>query len=575
MLSPGLERFRDVMEADAALQERLNQPDDPALFIASVVSSARDHGIDLDASHIAAALGSGRQLASATSADGEARMPPGGWLPVRTQWREQKLWADWAYVGAGPFREPFFEQSVVRWRSKPFNRLFPYTTPVDCTTPIDMLADAQRQRSHRAPTGFIFHMSRCGSTLVSQMLAASARHIVISEAEPIDTVVQARRSRPGLTEEEQIEMLRSVVGALGQMRSGKEQHFFIKLDSWHAMALPLFRRAFPSTPWIFLYREPVEILVSQSRKRGLHMVPGLLGDVFDEKLSETAPNLEAYCGHVLARIGESVLKNYIGGQGLLINYRDLPEAVWADVLPHFGVSCSAVDRAAMAEVGQYDAKSPELRFADDSVEKRKAATPAIQAAAEQLRSLHARLEALRLRPTRTVRSQHIIEIASPAGMLRLRPEQDADDAFRFMLFCQSRPTDLALPTIEPAAREQLMRIQYRGQTMSYRANFPAAHFDIIELEGAAIGRLVADRAGNDIAIVDWAITQEMRGRGIGTAIMQAIVKEARQATRQIRLKVMSGNAAALQLYLRLGFAPVGTIASHTELVWSADRSREE
>lgn len=395
-VASGLERFRTVMEADKALQERLNQPDDPALFVACVVSSARDHGIDLDASHIAAVLGSSRQLASATPADGGARMPPGGWLPVRTQWREQKLWADWAYVGSGPFREPFFEQSVVRWRSKPFNRLFQYTTP------IDMLADAQPQQSHLmpnlmsnlAPTGFIFHMSRCGSTLLSQMLAASARHIVISEAEPIDTVVQARRARPGLSEEEQIEMLRSVVSALGQMRSGDEQHFFVKLDSWHAMALPLFRRAFPGTRWIFLYREPVEILVSQFRKRGLHMVPGLLGDIFDRGSPETqAP--EAYCAHVLARIGESVLRNYAPGPGLLVNYASLLEAVWTDVLPHFGVGCSAIDRAAMAEIGQYDAKSPELRFAHDSAAKRKAATPAIRAAAEQLNALHARLEALR------------------------------------------------------------------------------------------------------------------------------------------------------------------------------------
>ena len=32
------------------------------------------------------------------------------------------------------------------------------------------------------PTGFIFHLARCGSTLVSQMLAALPEHIVLSEA---------------------------------------------------------------------------------------------------------------------------------------------------------------------------------------------------------------------------------------------------------------------------------------------------------------------------------------------------------------------------------------------------------
>jgi hypothetical protein len=126
------------------------------------------------------------------------------------------------------------------------------------------------------------------------------------------------------------------------------------------------------------------------------MVPGLLGDVFDQTPSDAVPGPEAYCGRVLARIGESVLRNYAPGPSLLVNYTSLPEAVWTDVLPHFGVRCSAIDRVAMAEVARSDAKSPNLPFADDSIAKRKAATPAIQRAADQLSGLHARLEALRL-----------------------------------------------------------------------------------------------------------------------------------------------------------------------------------
>jgi hypothetical protein len=388
MLSPRLELFRELMEADAALQENLSQPDDPASFIARAVSRARDHGLDLDACDIALALEDGRRL-PATSAGGGARPAPAGWLPIRTQWRERELWVEWAYVGSAPFREPFFEHRLVRWLGKPFNRLFRYATPIEA------LADS---RPHLAPTGFIFHMSRCGSTLVSQMLAASARHIVISEAEPIDAVVQARRARPDLTEEQHVAALRAMVGALGEVRTGDEQHFFVKLDSWHALALPLFRRAFPDTPWIFLYREPVEILVSQQQSRGIHMVPGSLRDLFDQEPSETGWNPEAYCARVLARIGESVLRNYTPGKGLLVNYASLPEAVWTDVLPHFGVPCSAIDRAAMAEAARYDAKHPERPFASDVAAKRKAATPAILCAAERLGGLHARLEALRLRP---------------------------------------------------------------------------------------------------------------------------------------------------------------------------------
>jgi len=383
-----LEPLREVMEADAALQARLNQPDDPALFIALVLTCARERGIDLDAEQIATAL-QGGQVPAAVSAGRGARLPPAGWLPARTRWHHGELQVDWAYIGSRPLREPFFEETIARYRNKPFNRLFRYSTPIGA------LADAQRERPHLSPTGFIFHMSRCGSTLVSQMLAASPRHIVVSEADPIDAVVQARRTRPDLTEDEHIAALRWMVGAFGQIRSGEERHFFIKLDSWHAFALPLFRQAFPATPWMFLYREPAEILVSQLRKRGMHMTPGLLGDSFGSESSRIAPTPEIYCAQILSRIGESVLRHYAPGSGLLVNYRELPGAVSTDVLSHFGVCCSADERAAMAEVARFDAKRPDMPFTNDALAKRRATTPAILSAVKPLSGLHAKLEALR------------------------------------------------------------------------------------------------------------------------------------------------------------------------------------
>src|SRR5262249_39049438 len=162
----------------------------------------------------------GRSAPGMPPAGGGPRSPPVGWLPVRMRWHDRKLGIDWADVGPRPLRAPFFEQDAAHCLNRPFNRLFRYATPIRA------LADARRAGPHLAPAGFIFHMSRCDSTLVSQMLAASPRHIVISEAEPIDAVV---RARPDLTEDEQVAALRWMVGALGQMRSGEEQHLFVKL----------------------------------------------------------------------------------------------------------------------------------------------------------------------------------------------------------------------------------------------------------------------------------------------------------------------------------------------------------
>jgi hypothetical protein len=385
--SPAIDRFRALVEHDPSLQEQLYRPDDPKLFIALVVEAARNRNLGLDAAEVEAAIQAKRRV---SANERGTRLPPRGWLPVRARWRDHELIVDWAYLGPRRLLEPFFEESARRCLTKPFNRLFDYSTPIDA------LAGWLKQHPGLPPTGFIFHMSRCGSTLVSQMLAAIPRNVVLSEASPIDAVVQAKRNRPDLGDAQHAAWLRWMIGALGQTRSGEEQHVFVKLDSWHALALPLFRRAFPTVPWIFLYRDPLEILVSQLRQRGMHMVPGLIGrDALGFEASQSGEAPEIHCAQVLVRICDSVLRDYTPDRALLVNYQELPAALWSAVMPHFGVPCSADDRAAMAEAARYDAKSPEQPFSVDTDAKRNAATDQIRSAAQQLHGLHARLDALR------------------------------------------------------------------------------------------------------------------------------------------------------------------------------------
>src|SRR3979411_2635980 len=74
---------------DVRLRERLYQPDDIRSFIAMVVASGRDHGFDLAAADIEAALQANRQAAPPDV--GVARLPPKGWLPFRTHWQQGDL----------------------------------------------------------------------------------------------------------------------------------------------------------------------------------------------------------------------------------------------------------------------------------------------------------------------------------------------------------------------------------------------------------------------------------------------------------------------------------------------------
>src|ERR1700737_2961259 len=114
-----------------------------------------------------------------------------------------------------------------------------------------------------------------------------------------------------------------------------------------------------------------------------------------------------------------------------------------------------------------------------------------------------------------------------------------------------------------------MQHQFKAQTVSYLNFFPRARFDIIELGAEPIGRIVVDRPGTMVHIVDQAIVPKQRNRGIGTTIMRSLMDEARTAGLPVRLKVASSNDPSVRLYSRLGFVPIQEIPAYIEMEWKA------
>jgi RimJ/RimL family protein N-acetyltransferase len=163
----------------------------------------------------------------------------------------------------------------------------------------------------------------------------------------------------------------------------------------------------------------------------------------------------------------------------------------------------------------------------------------------------------------------VIEIPSAFGLLRLRPEREDDREFRYQLFCDSRLPEWYIVQMDPAVRARLTQHQFQAQTETYLARFPRARFDIIELGGERIGRIVVNRPGPHLHLVDHNIVPALRNKGIGTAVMQALMEEARGAGIPFRLKVASSNDPSLRLYLRLGFKPIQEVPAYIELEWTA------
>jgi hypothetical protein len=302
---------------------------------------------------------------------------------------------DWCDAGVVRLHDPFFHQSVEEVLAGPT------MSPARLQTPVEALTELAAQHPGLTPTGFVFHASRCGSTLVAQVLAASPANRVLSEPGPVDDVLRTGWRPPLVPEAFQVDWLRAVVSALGRARGG-ERRLFVKFDPWHTLALSLVRRAFPEVPWLFCFRDPVEILVSQQRSTGSQFTLGPLpSQLFGLDLATAAlADPEVYRATVLARLFGAAADS-LDDVGLLVDHADLPGAL-DEVGAHFGLAPDESERAAMAAVAPFDAKHPARPFVPDGADKQAAADDGLRAAAatvvpayQRLRDLQARRRARR------------------------------------------------------------------------------------------------------------------------------------------------------------------------------------
>lgn len=378
-----LDSLRALAAADPLLMGELAAvPDEADTFIAAAIAIGRRHGLTLSADDLAELVAPDpifmvhRTVPPLRRGD----WPPPGWLPYAIAPDAGSLAVDWADFGPEALDGRFQTEAVRTALARPFNRL------LRCRTGLAEFLHAA-PGGGRAPDGFVFHMSRCGSTLVARMLAALPGAYCVNEAEPVDALLRAAGGAPA---EVQVAILRAMVGAFGRRPS---RRWFVKLSAWAALALPLVRRAFPEVPWIFLHRDPEEVLASQMITRAPELVPGftpshLFGIADGEALAE-----ETYVAMALAGVCEAALG---ADGGLFVDHAELPDAFFSRILPHFGIDGEVARRDVPAGIVQAHAKHPHLPY------RPAAATtePAIQSAAEAwLAPLHARLKAVR-RPKR-------------------------------------------------------------------------------------------------------------------------------------------------------------------------------
>lgn len=195
--------------------------------------------------------------------------PLAGWIPYRLQHIEQDWRVYWLHLGDKKMNDPFFDDTIryCRAMQRSVSRF------ESCSS--TALLEANDFKSLQ-PSAFVFHVSRCGSTLLSQALAQSDVCISIAEAPLLDEILRATEHNPAVADKQREQWFKLALHWMGQLRTGLETTYIIKLDSWHIHFYAQLREWFPEVPFFFLTRRPGEVLASHAKMRGIHMVPGLV-----------------------------------------------------------------------------------------------------------------------------------------------------------------------------------------------------------------------------------------------------------------------------------------------------------
>lgn len=306
--------------------------------------------------------------------------PLAGWVPLFVRGARGEV--DWGYMGGERYLEPFCHETLQMLANRPFNQLFRRTSG------FDLLLHQADKHPGLPLKGIVFHMSRCGSTLAAQCLAALPDSVVLSEPEPLDVLLQW--TPPDGNEL----VLRGLLSAMGQPRRECDRSLFLKTGGMHMLYIHRLLTAFPGVPWAFLYRDPVEVLVSHRREPSWMLMMESMLACGMQPPAETGSDPEAYTAWMLSvilQLAGQAVSNY--PNGLLLNYSEMPQGL-RRLGAHFGIEPAAVDGAIQAVSGRHS--KMQGTFRPDSDEKRAAADQHIRdLAARWLEEPYLLLERLR------------------------------------------------------------------------------------------------------------------------------------------------------------------------------------
>jgi len=138
--------------------------------------------------------------------------------------------------------------------------------------------------------------------------------------------------------------------------------------------------------------------------------------------------------------------------------------------------------------------------------------------------------------------------------------------FLFRVYADSRADELAIVPWNAEQKNAFLRMQFSAQHAHYQKYYGAGAFDIVLQDGVPVGRLYIHRTATTIEVIDIALLREHQRKGIGRALLTALLAEASANAQCVELYVEQNNLA-LHLYTRLGFVQTGTHGIYCSMRW--------
>lgn len=184
-------------------------------------------------------------------------------FPVLQEWKglipisidSKTLLITWMDLGAYHFYEGFFHKSLITFGSLK-------ETIRSYTTDLSVLENEHMITNYIYPSGYIFHAGRCRSTLLSKALGRSRNHLVLSEAAPINQLLEIFNKNGRFSDENSKKIFRNLVLSMCRRRTPVLKHSFIKFTSYNICHFDFIHSVFPDVPSIFLSRTISEIVAS-------------------------------------------------------------------------------------------------------------------------------------------------------------------------------------------------------------------------------------------------------------------------------------------------------------------------